>query len=190
MEEEYLFKSTLFKEEEDNELLEPDGEEFLKPSKILIFEEELDELPPIVEKTKDEIIPLNKEKKRKNEYIPKTIEKTKEKSPEIRLIENNRKELEELEEEELFTPAKLIYDDKELDNINEDEEENNYLFRPAELIYEDPLELFNKRREQGIVINSSPKQIDNDILSKEKKPVKTKPKSFLNSLKNEIFKKK
>ena len=189
MEDEFLFKATLFKDEEDNELLESDEEEFLKPSKLLIFEEEFDELPLNVEKTKDEIIPINKEKRRKNEYIPKTIEKTKEESPEIRLIEYNRKKQEELEEDELFTPSKLFYDDKELDNTDKDEEEDNYLFRPTELIYEDPLELFNKRREQGIVINSFPKQIDNDILSKEKKkPIKQK--SFLGSLKNEILKQK
>ena len=154
-EEEFLFKNSLFK---DEEIDLSDTEEFLRPSKLL-FEEE-----------SNDFLPLNK----RNTNVV---------GPEIKIIEYNRKEP---EEEELFKVSKLIYYDKELDNLSEkeDEDEDNYLFKPSELIYEDPLELFNKRREQGIVIKTPAKRVTNDFLfKKENTNIQTKQKSFLSSLK-------
>ena len=82
-------------------------------------------------------------------------------SPEIRLIKLKRKEP---EEEYLFSQTKLDLDDDELDNESNDDE---YLFKPAELVYEDPLEIFNKKREQTQNLNPL-EFLNNTSLNKEK----------------------
>ena len=82
-------------------------------------------------------------------------------SPEIRLIKLKRTEP---EEEYLFSQTKLDLDDDELDNESNDDE---YLFKPAELVYEDPLEIFNKKREQTQNLNPL-ELLNNTSLNKEK----------------------
>ena len=99
-------------------------------------------------------------------------------TPEIKIIENQKIEP---VEEFLFKEAKLLYDDKELDNL-EEKEDDEYLFKPIELIEEDPLELFNKRREQGIVISTRIKPVSNENNNRPK----PKPRGFLANLKMEI----
>jgi hypothetical protein len=152
----YLFKNYLIDEEdsvmEDSFL----DDEFLKPSNILMEEE------------CDDYFPEKKEEKNifKDTFGIKEV-KTKE-------LEKN--------EVDLFTFPKLIYGDKVLDDSDEDKEEDNYLFKPVDLIYEDHLELFNKRREQGIVIGSSKKQSNKN----EEKTGVGKPKTFLGCLRAEI----
>ena len=155
--EEFLIINNNYFEEEEEENInletQPLVEEFLKPSNILLDVEEEDVYD----------IPLKKE-------ICKEI------IPELKLIKYESKEL---AEDDLFTIPKLIYNDKILDNSDDNEEEDNYLFKPIELIYEEHLELFNKRREQGIVMTSS----KNDDRKKNKD---IKPKSFLVNLRDEI----
>ena len=157
--EEFLINNDLFEEEEENVNLEDSllEEEFLKPSNILMDVEEEDEY-----NVQD--ISIKKE-------MSKIIT-----NPEIKLIQYNRREV---AEEELFTTPKLIYDDKELDNSDDNEEEDNYLFKPIDLVYEDRLEVFNKRREQGIVMTSTKRD------DKKKNEV-IRPKGFLASLRDEI----
>ena len=156
--EEFIFNNYLYEDDELNlkDTFLEDEEFFLKPSNIIMDDDEL------------------------NEYLPLQEENNKD-SHEIKIIKYNRKEL---NEDELFTSPRLFYGDKELDNLDENEEDENDLFKPIELIYEDDhLELFNKRREQGIIINSSKKRIDDNPIDNR---VKTKPKSFLSTLKEEI----
>lgn len=131
-------------------------DDFLKPAKI-IMEDECDDYFPT--------------KKEENFF------KDNFGINEIKTEEKEKKEV------DLFTFPKLIYDDKVLDDSDEDkeEEENNYLFKPIDLVYEDHLELFNKRREQGIVIGSS-KRCDKN----EEKTGVGKPKTFLGCLRAEI----
>ena len=153
--EEFLINNDLFDEEEENVNLEDSlEEEFLKPSNILMDVEEEGEYG----------MPLKKE-------ISIEI------NPAIKLIKNESREI--AEDDYLFTIPKLIYNDKVLDKPDDNEEEDNYLFKPIELIYEDRLEIFNKRREQGIVMTSS-KSDD------KKKNKGVKPKGFLGSLRDEI----
>ena len=154
--EEFLINNDLFEEEEENVNLEDSllEEEFLKPSNILMDVEEEGEYG----------MPLKKE-------ISIEI------NPAIKLIKNESREI--AEDDYLFTIPKLIYNDKVLDKPDDNEEEDNYLFKPIELVYEDRLEIFNKRREQGIVMTSS-KSDD------KKKNKEIKPKGFLSSLRDEI----
>ncbi len=152
MEDELIFNNYLYEKDDYNEDLFLD-DEFLKPSNILM--------------ECDESLSTNKEN------ITMNI-------PEFKEIELKRLKQ---KDEFLFSPTKLIYDDKELDNLDEEKEENNnYLFKPIDLLYEDHLELFNKRREQGIVLSSSKKRCN----EKEKKNIVEKPKTFLGRLKAEI----
>ena len=158
--EEFLINNNNLLDDEDENINLEDSlfeEEFLKPSNILMDVEEEDEY-----NVQD--ISIKKE-------MSKIIT-----NPEIKLIKYNRREV---AEEDLFTTPKLIYDDKELDESDDNEEEDNYLFRPSDLIYEDRLELFNKRREQGIVMTST-KRDD------KKKNEEIRPKGFLASLRDEI----
>ena len=158
--EEFLINNNnLLDDEDDNINLEDSlfEEEFLKPSNILMDVEEEDEY-----NVQD--ISIKKE-------MSKIIT-----NPEIKLIKYNRREV---AEEDLFTTPKLIYDDKELDNSDDNEEEDNYLFKPIDLVYEDRLEVFNKRREQGIVMTST-KRDD------KKKNEEIRPKGFLVTLRDEI----
>ena len=152
----YLFKNYLIDEEdsvmEDSFL----DDEFLKPSNILMEEENDDYF--LTKKEEENIF--------KDTFGIKEV-KTKE-------LEKN--------EVDLFTFPKLIYGDKVLDDSDEDKEEDNYLFKPVDLIYEDHLELFNKRREQGIVIGSSKKK----CIKNEEKTGDGKPKTFLGCLRAEI----
>ena len=153
--EEFLINNDFFNEEEENinfedSLLE---EEFLKPSNILMDEEEVGEYDTKLKK-----------------------EMSLEINSAMKLI---KYESREIAEDDLLTIPKLIYNDRVLDNLDDNEEEDNYLFKPSELVYEDRLELFNKRREQGIVMTSS-KSDD------KKKNKGVKPKGFLGSLRDEI----
>ena len=153
--EEFLINNDFFNEEEENinfedSLLE---EEFLKPSNILMDEEEVGEYDTKLKK-----------------------EMSLEVNSAMKLI---KYESREIAEDDLLTIPKLIYNDRVLDNLDDNEEEDNYLFKPSELVYEDRLELFNKRREQGIVMTSS-KSDD------KKKNKGVKPKGFLGSLRDEI----
>ena len=95
--------------------------------------------------------------------IPKKI--IKDESPEIKLIKLKRQEQ---NEEYLFTGPKLLLDDEDdLDNLNEPDDD---LFKPVDLVYdEDPLEVFNKKREENISISPlKPLILQNDIKNKEK----------------------
>ena len=138
-------------EVQDSEDPFEEDEFLLKPSNIIMDEEE-------------------------NIYTSK--ESVLEGTPEIKIIDNQKIEP---VEEFLFKEAKLLYDDKELDSL-EEKEDDEYLFRPIELIEEDPLELFNKRREQGIVISTRIKPVSNENNNSSK----PKPRGFLANLKMEI----
>ena len=153
--EEFLINNDFFNEEEENINFEDSflEEEFLKPSNILMDEEEVGEYDTKLKK-----------------------EMSLEVNSAMKLI---KYESREIAEDDLLTIPKLIYNDKVLDNLDDNEEEDNYLFKPSELVYEDRLELFNKRREQGIVMTSS-KSDD------KKKNKGVKPKGFLGSLRDEI----
>ena len=113
-------------------------EEFLRPS-ILLYDDE----DPRYE-------------------IPK--KKIKDEPTEIRLIKLKR---EEPNEEYLFPGTKLLFDDDELDNLNESDDD---LFKPIELVYdEDPLKVFNKKREENISITPlKPLILQTDNANKEK----------------------
>ena len=140
-EEEFEFgmSNLLFDEEDEKEdnNLSFD-EEFLRPS-ILLYDDE----DPRYE-------------------IPKKI--IKDEPAEIRLIKLKR---EEPNEEYLFSGTKLLFEDDELDNLNESDD---YLFKPVDLVYdEDPLEVFNKKREENISINPlKPLILQTDNSNKEK----------------------
>ena len=152
----YLFKNYLCDEEDEDKEDPFLDDEFLKPSNILMEEENDDYF--LTKKEEENIF--------KDTFGIKEV-KTKE-------LEKN--------EVDLFTFSKLIYYDKVLDDSDKDKEEDNYLFKPIDLIYEDRLELFNKRREQGIVIGSSKKNYNKN----EEKTGVGKPKTFLGSLRAEI----
>ena len=152
MEDELIFNNYLYEKDDYNEDLFLD-DEFLKPSNILM--------------ECDESLSTNKENITMNIHEFKEIE--------LKRLQQK--------DEYLFGTTKLIYDDKELDNLDEEkEEDNNYLFKPIDLLYEDHLELFNKRREQGIILSSSKKRCN----EKEKTTIFEKPKTFLGRLKAEI----
>ena len=140
-------------EVQDSEDPFEEDEFLLKPSNIIMDEEE-------------------------EENIYTSKESVLEGTPEIKIMENQKIEP---VEEFLFKEAKLLYDDKELDSL-EEKEDDEYLFRPIELIEEDPLELFNKRREQGIVISTRIKPVSNENNNRPK----PKPRGFLANLKMEI----
>ena len=141
-------------EVQDSEDPFEEDEFLLKPSNIIMDEEEEEE----------------------NIYTSK--ESALEGTHKIKIMENQKIEP---VEEFLFKEAKLLYDDKELDSL-EEKEDDEYLFRPIELIEEDPLELFNKRREQGIVISTRIKPVSNENNNRPK----PKPRGFLANLKMEI----
>ena len=101
-------------------------------------------------------------------------------SPEIRLIKLKRKEP---EEEYLFSQTKLDLDNDELDNESNDDE---YLFKPVELIYEDPLEVFNKKREQTQNLNPL-ELLNNTSLNKEKESNIKKDDEIKKEEKNNTF---
>ena len=144
-EEEFEFGMShlLFDEEDEKEEKENKDlsfdEEFLKPS-ILLYDDD------------------------DSRYeIPKKI--IKDEPAEIKLIKLKRQEP---NEEYLFTATKLLLDDEDdLDNLNEPDDD---LFKPVELVYdEDPLEIFNKKREENISITPlKPLILQNDIMKKEK----------------------
>ena len=163
--EEFIFNNYLYKE--DEEIVLPDtyvDEQFLRPSNIIMLDDEKEEEPEL---------PLVMNKLSGHSITRQT--------PEIKLIKIKRQEP---KKEYLFSAANLIFDDDKCDE-NEDEDEEDFLFKPANLIYEDRLELFNKRREQGIVINSFQNKESEEIIEK-KISMDIKPKGFLQSLKAEI----
>jgi hypothetical protein len=131
-------------------------EEFLKPS-ILLYDED------------------------QSRYeIPKKI--IKDEPAEIRLIKLKRQEP---NEEYLFTGTKLLFDDEDdMDKMNEPDDD---LFKPVELVYdEDPLEVFNKKREENISITPlKPLILQTDILNKEKDNKSVVGKEECNSKKEE-----
>jgi hypothetical protein len=144
-EEEFEFGMShlLFDEEDEKEEKENKDlsfdEEFLKPS-ILLYDDD------------------------DSRYeIPKKI--IKDEPAEIKLIKLKRQEP---NEEYLFTATKLLLDDEyDLDNLNEPDDD---LFKPVELVYdEDPLEIFNKKREENISITPlKPLILQTDNSNKEK----------------------
>ena len=78
---------------------------------------------------------------------------------EIKIVNHKKEERPVKEDEFLFTPSKIIYDDKELDNDDQEEDNGEFLLKPNDLIYETPLELFNKRREEGKILRSTKKLV-------------------------------
>ncbi len=161
--EEFIFNNYLYKE--DDEIVLPDtfmDEEFLRPSNIIMLDDEKEEeqeLPLVINKLSGHSITRQ--------------------TPEIKLIKLKRQEP---KKEYLFSAANLIFDD---DKCDENEDEDDFLFKPANLIYEDPLELFNKRREQGIVIKSFQNK-ESEEINEKKISMDIKPKGFLKTLKDEI----
>ena len=157
-EEDYLINNLIF-DFEEKDLPDPfEEDQFLLKSSNILFEEDTEE------------------------FIPPSEKKEIEDTPEIKYIKYQRNET---TEEDLFKGAQLLFDDKELDDLNEKADEDD-LFKPIELVEEDPLELFNKRREQGIVINTRIDLTQKEGENKTKEINKAKPRGFLANLKMEI----
>ena len=162
-EEEFEFgmSNLLFDEEDEKEEKEYNNliidEEFLKPS-ILLYDED------------------------QSRYeLPKKI--IKDEPAEIRLIKLKRQEP---NEEYLFTGTKLLFDDEDdMDKMNEPDDD---LFKPVELVYdEDPLEVFNKKREENISITPlKPLILQTDIVNKAKDNKSAVEKEESNSKKEEV----
>ena len=162
-EEEFEFgmSNLLFDEEDEKEEKEYNNliidEEFLKPS-ILLYDED------------------------QSRYeLPKKI--IKDEPAEIRLIKLKRQEP---NEEYLFTGTKLLLDDEDdFDKLNETDDD---LIKPVDLVYdEDPLEVFNKKREENISITPlKPLILQTDIVSKAKDNKSAVEKEESNSKKEEV----
>jgi len=162
-EEEFEFgmSNLLFDEEDEKEEKEYNNliidEEFLKPS-ILLYDED------------------------QSRYeLPKKI--IKDEPAEIRLIKLKRQEP---NEEYLFTGTKLLLDDEDdFDKLNETDDD---LIKPVDLVYdEDPLEVFNKKREENISITPlKPLILQTDIVNKAKDNKSAVEKEESNSKKEEV----